>query len=77
MFKIERFRGQPLPYSLGAHEKERPHARAIILRALSYMWRRCRWAMCPAFRGSAVRATRGPEACGCGGHWRGMTSPRS
>jgi len=49
------------------NETERTHARAIILRALSYMWCRCRRALCAAFWCSALGTSCRPEVCRCWG----------
>src|SRR6202158_687834 len=45
------------------NEKERTHARTVILCPLPYMWCRCRGALRAAFRCSALRTTRRPEVC--------------
>jgi hypothetical protein len=46
---------------LSSCEKERTHAQTSVLRPLSYMWCRCREALCTAFRCAALTAARRPE----------------
>src|ERR1700732_4971759 len=45
------------------NEKERTHAQTVILCSLSYMWCRCREALCAAFRCSAFKTARRPDVC--------------
>jgi hypothetical protein len=56
------------------NEKERTHAQTDILCSLSYMWCRCREALCAAFRCSAFNTSRRPEACRCRVHRAEMNS---
>jgi hypothetical protein len=57
------------------NEKERTHAQTVILRSLSYMWCRCREALCAAFRCSAFKTARRPDVCRFRGHREEMNSP--
>jgi hypothetical protein len=50
------------PTVLSSSEKERTHAQTSVLRPLSYLWCRCREALCAAFGCSALTTTCGPEA---------------